>query len=149
MRVPWGLKFTGGVEASGDSTWIQTLRGMIVGGLVDSEGSLDTWVSEGHSGSFLCSEQRRSESAEASFTLSPQNRLQWATGALVGARGNLISQGHHSSVFDLGQIRTWLFWEPGHPNPRTVTKWGKTRDRVCAEAQTGGLSPQMKRGIHL
>lgn len=40
--------------------------------------------------------------AEVSFTLSLPSGLQWVAGALVGDLGNLISQGHHSSAFDLG-----------------------------------------------
>lgn len=64
-----------------------------------------------------------SELAEVSFTsnrwnirgqsLSIQIGLQLSMGAIIGALGNLISQGHYSSALTLGPIGTWLVFEPG------------------------------------
>jgi hypothetical protein len=39
-------------------------------------------------------------------SLSIQNGLQQSTGTIMGALGNLISQGHYSSAFDLGPDRS-------------------------------------------
>lgn len=81
-------------------------------------------------------------------SLSIQNGLQQSTGTIMGALGNLISQGHYSSAFDLGPDRSLAGLRPPASELQDSDKERKTKTKSVQEPPAlGAWHPKLQEAL--